>query len=294
MNKNVLIIGYGSIGRRHARNLLDLGITPYILTGHPDGLRAGFSDDLGSFKNKNIEYCIISSATARHLDDLKRCVKSLSNVKKILVEKPLECSYLRGREIKNIVKKRNLEIFVGYNLRFMRVFSSIAEFIKRQKNHIRIVEAVAGQDLRQWRPLRDLRQSYSASRKSGGGVDLDLSHEVDYILWLFGNKFKNKYIYRAKISNLDIDSPDIFKMELDYKRFIVSITLDYIRNPKERYINIICDNGDALHYDLAALKTDMENSYINMLKVFLGIDKKGLAKLCSVRQGLDVLRTIEV
>ncbi len=308
MGKNVLIIGYGSIGRRHARNLLELGIAPYILTRHPDSLHAEFSKDLDIFKNKNIEYCIISSATARHLDDLKRCVKSLSSVKKILVEKPLECSYLRGQEIKNIARKRKLEIFVGYNLRFMSAFGFIRGFIKKYKNKIKIVEAVAGQDLRQWRPYKDIKCSYSAYRDCGGGVDLDLSHEIDYVLWLFGDKFKNKYIYRAKISSLNIDSPDIFKLFLDYKDFIVDITLDYIRKPKDRYLKIVCDNGKKLYYDFitGALEIDGKNifdgsdelnkSYKVMLNVFLGVDKshKAKSKLCSVEDGLNVLKILEV
>ena len=303
--KNVLIIGYGSIGKRHAKNLVELEIEPYILTKYPDNLNALFFKDINEIKKENVNYCIISSPTARHLDDFKKCL-SLPNIpNKILIEKPLECSYSKGEEIKNIVEESGLSTFVAYSLRFLEVFDIISKFVKEQKNILRIVEVVAGQDLKEWRPFKDYTQSYSAHREQGGGVDLDLSHEIDYTLWLFGNDFKDKIIYRNKISNLKVDSPDILKLILDYNTFIVDITLDYIRKPKGRYIKIICENGENLYYNFitSTLKVDektiimndnIEQSYKRMLKAFLGIDKKNENKLCSIEGGLNILKTLEV
>lgn len=306
MQENTLIIGYGSIGKRHAKNLIDLGITPYILTRYPDKLDAIFLKDISTLKDKNIGCCIISSPTARHLADFEKCLTHLKGIKKILIEKPLESSYLKGRHIKNLSHKYKLKIFVAYNLRFIRAFNAIAKFIKEYKNKIKIVEIIAGQDLRQWRPKRRLAFSYSSQRKQGGGVDLDLSHEIDYLLWLFGNGFKKRLIYRAKISDLKINSPDIFKLVLDYKKFIVDVTLDYIRKHRERYLKIICQNGKNLVYDFVTgnLKIDskailsncddINNSYKKMLRAFLDIDKAAKARLCSIEEGLNVLKVLEV
>ena len=278
----------------------------YILTKHPDKSNAKFLRDIDVLEGEDIKYCIISSPTARHLDDLKRCSKSLDRLKKVLIEKPLECSYRKGRELKDIAKRYGLDVFTAYNFRFLDVFDQIKTFLKERKNKIRIVEVVAGQDLREWRPYKALRQSYSAFRKQGGGVDLDLSHEIDYILWLLGDRFKHKMMHRYKISNLKIDSPDIFKMIFDYGKFIVDITLDYIRKPKERYLRIICDNGEGLHYDFikGILKINgrtisnnhknTDESYKKLLKAFLGIDRIGRSKLCSVNGGLRVLKVLEV
>ena len=221
--KKVLLIGYGSIGKRHSRNLIELGIKPYILTKYPDDLNAVFLSDINEIKNENINYCIISSTTARHLDDLKKCLALANKPKHILIEKPLESLYSSGKEIRNIAEEFGISTFVAYNLRFLEAFKIIRNFVKEQKNTIRIVEVVAGQDLKEWRPFKDYTESYSAHREQGGGVDLDLSHEIDYILWLFGSNFKDKIIYRNKISNLKINSPDIFKLILDYNTFIVDI-----------------------------------------------------------------------
>ena len=303
--KKVLLIGYGSIGKRHSRNLIKLKIKPYILTKYPDNSNAVFLKDINEIKNEKFDYCIIASPTARHLDDLKKCLTLPNKPKNILIEKPLESLYLKGKEIKNIAEEYSLNIFISYNLRFLDAFNIINKFVKEQKKNIRIVEVVAGQDLKEWRPFKDYTQSYSAHREQGGGVDLDLSHELDYILWLFGNNFKDKILYKNKISNLKINSPDIFKLLLDYNTFIVDITLDYIRKPKERYIKIICENEENLYFNFITntletngktmIMTDNINqSYKQMLKAFLDIDKKNELKLCSIEEGLNILKIIEV
>ncbi len=303
--KNILLIGYGSIGKRHAKNLIDVGIEPYILTKYPDNLDAIFLRDIEEIKDVNIDFCIIATPTSRHLDDLKRCLR-LSNIpRKILIEKPLECSYLRGKKIKDINKKYGIDIFIAYNMRFLKIFNIIKRFIKEQKNIIRIVDIVAGQDLREWRPYKDYTESYSAHRDQGGGVDLDLSHEIDYVLWLFGNNLKNKIIFKKKISKLKIDSPDIFKLILDYNTFIVDITLDYIRSPKERYIKILCEGDKNLYYNFITnilkigdkqivISNDSGQSYKKMLKALLDGNDKNKNIFCSIEEGINILRILEL
>ncbi len=303
--QKVLLIGYGSIGKRHARNLVELNIKPYILTNYPDNLDAVFLKDINGIKSENIDYCIIATPTAMHLEDLQKCI-SLSNIpKRILIEKPLEYSYLRGEEIKNLAEKYNFTIYVAYNMRYLKVFDIIKNFIYEQKDSIRIVEVIAGQDLKEWRPYKSYTQSYSAHRDQGGGVDLDLSHEIDYILWLFGGEFKEKVIFRDKISNLEINSPDIFKLILNYNKFIVDITLDYIRKPKERYIKIICENGKKLIFDFTTnllkiddeiieIAYDLNLSYKEELRDFLDMSNEKRIRLCTLEEGLNVLEILEV
>lgn len=303
--KKVLLIGYGSIGKRHAKNLKNIGIKPYILTKYPDNLDAIFLRGIEEIKGLDIDFCIIATPTARHLDDLKRCL-ILSNIpRKILIEKPLECSCLRGKEIKDISKKYGMNIFIAYNMRFLNVFNLIRKFINEQKDKIRIVDIVAGQNLREWRPYKDYTESYSAHRDQGGGVDLDLSHEIDYALWIFGNKFKDKIIFRNKISNLKINSPDIFKLILDYNTFIVDVTLDYIRSPKERYIKILCEGDKNLYYNFITnilkieekqiiINDDSDQSYKEMLKTLLNVNDKNKNIFCSIDEGLNILKILEL
>jgi len=60
------------------------------------------------------------------------------------------------------------------------------------------VEIKVGHFLPLWRPNADYRKSYRSKRWLGGGVDLELSHEIDYCLWLFGDKYKKSQIFRKK------------------------------------------------------------------------------------------------
>lgn len=303
--KKVLVFGYGSIGKKHVRNLLDLGITPYVITKHPDEAEAIFYKNINDCKDRHVEHCIISSFTGRHLEDLEKCLFFSKSIKKILIEKPLEASYVKGKKIQDIARRHGLDICIAYNLRFLGVFDKIGKFINKQKNRIKIIEVAAGQCLKEWRPSRDLKSCYSADRRQGGGVDLDLSHEIDYVLWLFGKHFKKKIIYRSKISELQINSPDFFKLFMDYGKFVVDINLDYIRKPRERYLRIICDNAENLYYNFftgelkigarnTLINENIASSYKNMLEAFLNLDKRNKKKLCSIREALNILRVLEV
>jgi hypothetical protein len=92
---------------------------------------------------------------------------------------------------------------------------------------------------------------------------------------------------------------------LDYKEFLVDITLDYIRKPKERYLRILCDNGENLYCDFIANtlridgelildNVDIDISYKKMLRAFLDMDRRSKTRLCSLEEGLDVLRVLGV
>ena len=86
--RKVLVIGYGSIGKRHVNNLPYLGFEPYVLTGYPDNKRKiKFIKSLDEYKD--IKFAIIATPTSKHLDDLVSLVEN-TNCKEILIEKPIE------------------------------------------------------------------------------------------------------------------------------------------------------------------------------------------------------------
>lgn len=283
--------------------MLKLGIKPVVVTRHPDSLRIDFVNDIRKISGAEFDACIISSATADHYKDLKSVLTYTKGIKRILVEKPIEASVKKAGDIARIAGKRS--VYAGYNLRFLNAFSLAAQFIKNNTKSIRLVEVVAGEDLRRWRPKRRLSGTYSAHRNSGGGVDLDLSHELDYVLWLLGDNFRNKLVFRDKISNLPINAPDVCNIVLGYKDFLVNITLDYIRPQKERYLKITCSNAHSLFFNLVTgvleidgrvvfKKQEMNASYVNMMRAFLSIDKNAKRKLCTLKQAVSILGVLEV
>ena len=59
-----------------------------------------------------------------------------------------------------------------------------------------------------WRPGVDYRTVYSAHKALGGGVTIDLIHEWDYLVDLFGVPQK-LYNFKGTYSDLEIDSDDL-------------------------------------------------------------------------------------
>ena len=299
--KKVLILGYGSIGKKHAKNLESLGIQPFI-----------YDIKINKEKNTNIinnlenvpdiEYCIISTPTAYHYQNFIDVI-SKTQCKKILIEKPIDMNLNNASQILDIAKKNNISVHVAYNIRYLYCFENIKKVIKENRNNIRIVKITCGQYLPDWRANIDYRNNYSAHKFQGGGVDLDLSHEIDYMLWLFGKPNKQIISLRKKISSLDIDSIDYYKGLFDYGNFIVDLELDYIRK-KERKLRIIGENKEIINVDfINKIFTvngieihgenlfDFNRSYIMEIEEFLGLsDTK---RLCTLEESIKVLELIK-
>lgn len=226
MNKQILISGYGSIGRRHAQVLSKItnrkNIT--ILTKQKlNNFRT--IDTVSQLKKINPKYIVICDPTNDHIKKVKFIEKNFKN-KLVLIEKPLFHKKF------NIRTKKN-KFFVGYNLRF----NPIIEFLKKKLRSQVIwnVNVYCGSYLPDWRKNIDYRKSYS-SKSLGGGVVRDLSHEIDYVQWLFG-KIKIEHSQTKKLSNLKIQSEDFMNLIGRSKKVpFIQITLSYFRKNSVRRI----------------------------------------------------------
>ena len=198
MGLSALIIGYGSIGKKHAEilNSLEFFSNIYVLTSQKKIPFKSISQIEESLKI-DPDYFIISSPTYKHFKQLLFLEKNFKN-KKILIEKPLYEKYYNFNPTQN-------QVWVGYCLRF----NPVIEFLKLKLKDKKIsnVNVFCGSFLPNWRVKSNYLKSYSASKSKGGGVLLDLSHEIDYINWLFGS-FDVDYVFNGKISNLPISSDD--------------------------------------------------------------------------------------
>ena len=299
MPLKVLVIGYGSIGKRHTKNLISLGINPYVLTSHPDNTDGIiFLQKLD--EKMHFSHTIIATPTYLHYDNMVIVVEN-QGCKNFLIEKPIEIDENQAKKIEFLADKHNLSVKVAYNMRFLKILQFIKDKIKEMKN-FRIVKIFAGQYLPDWRKDTDYRNSYSSSKEKGGGVDLDLSHELDYMIWLFGYPQEIIYKWSSKISSLEINSPDIFKALYRYPSFIVDVELDYIRK-LDRGIQIIGENELLLDVNFISKKLEFErktfqneelfnfsNSYICELEEFLGKVKTN--KLTNLKEAILIFNLI--
>ena len=227
---NVLLIGYGSIGKRHHDVLLSIDSVCkiHIVTRQVLNNQTSFSS-LEEVTHLDIyDYFIIANETVKHYEQLKYLCSKVSG-KKILVEKPLF-----DKDYESVICQN--QIFTAYNLRFHPILQKLKTFLEDEK--VYYVNAMAGQYLPTWRPEQDYTTSYSAELTQGGGVLRDLSHELDYIYWLFGEISIIKAI-STKISDLKINSDDIFTaLCKSHTGVLINVTMDYISKTPLRSILI--------------------------------------------------------
>ncbi len=229
MKNKVCIIGYGSIGQRH-HTILQKFFTKnqiFIITQQKGIFNS--LNEINDIIDLNPKYIFVCNETSKHYKTIKFIEKNLNN-KIVLIEKPL---FVKSKNL-NLI---NNKYYVGYNMRFNPILNEVRKFIKNKK--IYNININCGSYLPDWRKKRDYRKTYSASKKNGGGVLLDLSHEFDYVRWIFGD-YRIKYASIKKISNLKIDSEDYADILLITKKNTnINISLNYFSriNKRELFIN---------------------------------------------------------
>ncbi len=249
--KNILIVGLGSIGLRHLRIAREIFPKSRIaILRHqetkviPKDANKVFHtlSDAIQFKP---QIAIICSPASIHIQISMALVQEGVHV---LIEKPISNKKEGLEELNNEAVKNNCVLMVGYNLRFL---SSLNKFKNLIDNNfigdLYSVRSEAGQYLPSWRD-KDYRKTVSAKKSLGGGVLLELSHELDYLRWIFGDiEFVQAQL--SKQSALDIDVEDtvhtIMTFKKNYKNInlIASLSLDFIRHDKVRICHVIGDKG---------------------------------------------------
>ena len=237
----VLIIGYGSIGQRHAEILsqFDEVNEIHIVSFYSDTEYKTFKTISYVPSFDIYDYIVISSTTSKHYSQLEYINNKVSD-KTILVEKPLFSIVKSLNRIQN-------NIFVAYNLRFHPIIIELRSLTVSEK--VLNIDIQAGQYLPHWRPGTDYTKSYSSSSENGGGVLLDLSHELDYLIWLYGD-IESMTSINKKISGLKISSDDYFTAIGSLKNGIYfNISMDYLSKLPIRTIRINTESK-TIHADL--------------------------------------------
>ncbi len=291
----VLLIGFGSIGQRHFKILKKLKFfkTTYVLSKQKLPLRIKKCENLKEVKTINPDYVIIASSTGNHFKHLNYINKVLKN-KIILVEKPIFHLPVKLDQINN-------KIYVGYNLRFHPVIKKLKELVKNKK--IFSINSICFSNLKNWRK----RKYYltSSAKKNSGGVVFDLSHEFDFISWIFGSSMKVKNYVKKKNSLLKIETEDYLSLNAEINKNIqVNFNFNYYSEIANRKVFI---DGNKF-----SIECDLINNYLiykknNKIKkynyknfqrndTFLEMHKKILNnetnELCNYFDGLKITKFI--
>jgi predicted dehydrogenase len=320
MLERLLVVGLGSIGRRHAR--LARSMVP--------GLRvvALRHRDVGNVSEPGIDRCVstladalafrpqaavIANPASHHLEVATALARAGVH---LLVEKPIANATRGVSELIEECRDRALVLMTGYNLRFLPSLRRFRECLQeRRVGRILSVRAEVGQFLPSWRPGCDYRQSVSARADLGGGVLLELSHEIDYLRWLFG-EIAWVGAVEHRHGGLEIDVEDTahlvlaFADETQEPPVVAALSMDFLRHDATRCCIAIGESGSLRWNGIAGTVEVFEQgahdwqslftyghhpdeSYSAEWRHFLQCVAESSAPLVSGYDGLAVLRIVE-
>lgn len=252
---NILVIGFGSIGKRHFSNLVGLGHDVSVVSSKkvldaaftPSGVYESIDD---AFASESFDAAFICSPTAFHVKGLLQLLKL--RVPRIYVEKPVSDKWDDINSVLALAAQYEPMICVGYDLHFEPGFDRVRSLLHENAiGRLVSVQAFAGQWLPQWRPYEDHRNGMSAKAESGGGVLLDLIHEVDYLYSLAGN-IDHVYCQAINSGVLGIETEESADLLIGFDNgCTATLHLDYLQPELKRYA-VFTGTGGSITWDLAA------------------------------------------
>jgi predicted dehydrogenase len=265
---NVLIIGLGGVGQRHARNLRALlgdrvelsayrvrGLTHVIgptlqVDEHRSverelGIRA--FPDLAAALAQRPDVAFICNPSRFHVEAATACVEAGCD---LFIEKPLSDGLDGVEELIRGVERAQRIAMVGYQLRFHPCVRTLASVIESGVlGSLLAVRATVGEYLPGFHPYEDYRQSYASRADLGGGVVVTQIHEFDYLYSLFG-PVKSVYALGGHWSHLDVDVEDVastlMEAAVDDRALPIHVQQDYLQRPGMRQCEVVGDRGRAV------------------------------------------------
>jgi|SRR3989344_1467160 len=273
---SIIIIGFGSIGRRHYRNLIKLGYRNVFV----------FDIDYRRIRNYELGIRVVNLKVLEDFDVVFICTPNHLHFKYALlaakagchlfIEKPLSPTLAGVSKLISVCQNKHLVNLVACNMRFNPALRFIKNYLDSNKlGRVYAIHHEFGYYLPFWRPHQDYRKNYAAQRKTGGGIILDDIHEFDLLFWL--NNFKpvreSRFVY-GKVSNLKIETEDVAVAAFKFKNGVIgSVRCDYLQQNESRNCKIIGEKGN--------LEWDFKNDQV-WLKT-----KKGSKKLFSLKRKND-------
>ncbi len=317
--QRLIIVGHGSIGKRHLR--IARGLLPSadirVLTRKIHQPVPEYADDwLGSMEEAlefKPQVAVIANPATFHIETSQKLAEEAVH---LFIEKPLADSIEGVCKLLSACRSGGGVLMVGYNLRFLPCLQKYRELIRSGFiGKVISVRCEIGQYLPSWRPEIDYRQSVSGVRALGGGALLELSHEIDYVRWIFGEVDWVKATLR-KQSSLEIDVEDTvhlilgFAPEPDGSQLVANLTLDFVRQDTTRQCTAIGEkgslrwnalSGEIEHFTAGGASwetvfqknTQRDGSYVDEWRHFLDCILEAKSPMVSGQDGLEVLKIID-
>ena len=317
-NKHLLILGSGSVGKRHMHNFSQLGCSISAMDPNATRLKSEYLgvEPVYSFQSmeeieqhwQEFDGVVVCSPPKFHLD---QCVTAAKAGLPILSEKPLTRNLEEATNLlKSIQDIPNIQFLLGYTYRWWHPLKIFRDELRNNKIgkplHARFIMSA---HLADWHPWENYQDFFMSSKELGGGALLDESHFVDLMLWFFGMP-ESVTAQIDKLSNLDIETDDNVDILVKYKDGLrVSIHLDLFGRPHEKYIYVIGEgasiqwsldpnvvkysNKMEQNWDRFEFELERNDMFIEVAKEYLKILDGKTDINCTLNEGVQVMKILE-
>lgn len=308
-----LIAGFGSVGRRHMRNLLALGEKEILLyrSGRstlPLDEIEGFRvfTDLQAALEARPDAVIVTNPSAFHLEIAIPAAKAGCH---ILLEKPVSHNMERVDALQSALREGGGQVLVGFQYRFHPSVRRVAAWLQEGAiGRPLSMRAHYGDYMPGWHPWEDYRQTYSARPEMGGGAILTLCHPLDYMRWLIG-EVSSVWAFSHNQAGLGIEVEDGAEIGLRFASGVIgSAHLDFYQRPPSYRFEIIgsegsltWDQGDnaarlyraaegAWQVEHAPAGFERNDMFLDEMRHFLAVARGEAQPLCTLEDGVRVLQ----
>lgn len=295
-------MGLGSIAGKHISAIRELAPDAEIhaLRSHRGARPYEGVTDIYSLEDaaQDYDFAIISNPTSSHAGTVRRLMDLGIP---LFIEKPV-FGELGHEPLLKEIRERGIPTYVACNLRFLGCVRYLHDYIHSHPHRrINEVNVYCGSYLPGWRPGTDYRRCYSAIPELGGGVHIDLIHDIDYTCWIFGLPDETLRVFRS-VSSLGIRSVDYAGYTLLYPGFTASVVLNYYRRDYRRTMEVVFEDGTWLA-DLALNRiTDsggktvyegedrIGDTYLPQMEYFMNLVRRGDKAENGIAEAYDILK----
>jgi predicted dehydrogenase len=313
----ILVVGCGSMGKRHIGNLLSIKSGEVIACDISEKkLNAvkkefsieGFLDLNKALSNDHYNVAFICTPPSLHVNQAMQLLDSGSHC---FIEKPLSNGLEGIDDLISLSELNRRTVMVGYNLRFSPSLLKIKNLLDQGAiGRVLVLRAAVGYYLPYWRPVEDYRKGYGSKQALGGGIILDGSHEIDYVQYLLG-EVKEVFSVCERLSGLEIDTEDFAEIIMRFQSgAYAQVHLDYLQSNYRRNCEIVGDAGmltwdinerqirqyglrdKEYHLYYEGLNTNVNDMYIEEIKRFFACIENGTKPPIDLKEGKRVQEVI--
>jgi predicted dehydrogenase len=306
---SALVLGCGSIGRRHAGNLAQMGVDVYTFDARSDAAAAVAMEMGGRAIDQrdsapDVDIVVVATPSVDHVGDIEWALRRGAHV---FVEKPLGTSTADVRRARELAAQySDRRVMVACNMRFTQGYEALRRTLDDIGRPITVL-AEFGWYLPCWRPHADYRTSYSARRELGGGIVLDAIHELDFVIALAGPVTGVSALCTTS-GLLELDVEDTADILLRHEAGTVShIHVDYLQPVYTRWCKVLTADGMAMwdfaHGTLRVCRkpgaewttllddvdTDRDKMYVAEIASFLDAVQTGSRPINDIEAAAEVL-----